>query len=60
MKIRKTGWIVWDKENQKAETMWNRFVFSNKKSAWLAAGKERKSSHYKVVAVTITIKKKYH
>lgn len=57
MKIRKTGWIVWDKENQKVETVRDRFVFSNKTTAWLSAGKERKGSPYKVVAVTIIIKK---
>jgi len=57
MRIRKTGWVIWDKELQKVETIRDRFVYSSKQTAWLSAGKERKNSPYKVVAVTITIKK---
>jgi len=57
MRIRKTGWVVWDKDNQYVRQNNNMFVFSSKETAWLAAGKERKLSGCKVVAVTITIKK---
>lgn len=57
MRIRKTGWVIWDKELQKVVTLHDRFVYSSRETAWLSAGKERKGSPYKVVAVTITIKK---
>lgn len=60
MRIRKTGWIVWDKRIDCPKMEKGMFVYANKNSAWLSAHKERKGSPYKVVAVTITIKKKYN
>ena len=58
MKVRKTGWVVWDKRNQCIKTRSNMFVFYRKTSAWLSADKERKDSPYKVVKVSIQIEKK--
>lgn len=57
MRIRKTGYIVWDKNEQTVFQNKGMFVFDSKRTAWLAAGKERKGSPYKVVSIAITVKK---
>lgn len=57
MRIRKTGWAVWDKGTQKFITRNNMLVFSDKTTAWLVAGKERKDSPHKVIRINLSIKK---
>ncbi|MES2287425.1 MAG: hypothetical protein V4547_17155 [Bacteroidota bacterium] len=56
MKIKKYGYAVWDKMGQKFLTFNNHLIFNNKHIAWLAAGKERKSSGCKVVKISLSIK----
>jgi len=57
MKIRKIGWAIWDKEDQKFLTYNGFLIFSDRTTAWLFAAKERKHSPLKVIRVNISIKK---
>jgi len=53
MKIRKTGWIVWNKQDQKVKERNGMIVYSCQTAAWLAALKERKGGIYKIIKVKI-------
>lgn len=55
MKIRKYGWAVWDKDEQRFIESNGMIVYSSRQKAWLAACKERKTYGRKVVKINISI-----
>lgn len=56
MRIRRTGYIVWDKWAQKVVVNKNdTFVYSNRKTAWLKSKKERKKYGYRVIKIKLSI-----